>query len=295
MKRLIRISIIILILGIIGYFACNWHKGSLESARKQEREKWQEMTGNLEYKIAGLQEELTLLKGARVPGEKLIEVFGEESTEVFPEEEQISLEKIERQIAAFFSYLNKQEYVTAYKLEGGTYLEFQQAVQKLSSNSPIVTGEAASLYRLLRNLAHFYRVLGKKRVHLIKGILKNESEIIESAMKTFYLWFTLGNGSREKIKGRPSIEVLYEYSGYFLNTLAGRSYLLRRDSKVRILTTYYCVLILDRANDEKLNSHGINVRPHIKSLFNDISNQIGLIHQKQYLSKLEDLKEKYLL
>ncbi len=284
-----------MILAIIGYFAYNWHKGGLESARKQEREKCQEMTGNLEYKIAGLQEELTLLKGARVPGEKLIEVFGEDSTEVFPAEEQISLEKIERQIAAFFSYLNKQEYVTAYKLEGGTYLEFQQAVQKLSSNSPIVTGEVESLYRLLRNLAHFYRVLGKKRVSLVKGILKNESEIIESAMKTFYLWFMWGNDSRGKMKGRPSIEVLYEYSVYFLNTLAGRSYLLRRDSKVRILTTYYSVLILDRANDEKFNLHGIDIMPHIKTLFNDISNQIGLIHQKQYLSKLEDLKEKYLL
>lgn len=241
MKRLIKILIIILILGVIGYSACNWYKGSLETAKKQEREKWQEMTEYLEYKITALKEELTLLKGVVVPREKLIEVFGEESIEVFPEEGQISLEKIERQIEAFFSYLDKQKYVTAIKLKGGTYHQFQQAVEKLSSNPPVVTGETESLYRLFQNLAHFYRVLGKKRVNLIKGMLENESEIIESVMKTFYLWFTMGNGAREEIKGRPSFEVLYKYSGYFLNTLAGRNYLLRRDPKVRILTTYYCV------------------------------------------------------
>jgi hypothetical protein len=36
---------------------------------------------------------------------------------------------------------------------------------------------------------------------------------------------------------------MYEYASY-LNTLGGRSYLMRRDSKVRLLTTYYCILVL---------------------------------------------------
>jgi hypothetical protein len=86
---------------------------------------------------------------------------------------------------------------------------------------------------------------------------------------------------------------LYEYAGFFLNTLAGKSYLLRRDSKVRILTSYYCVLIVDRANDETLNRHGIDVRPHIDFLFYDIINQRVLVNKKQYLGKLVSLKEKY--
>jgi hypothetical protein len=80
-----------------------------------------------------------------------------------------------------------------------------------------------------------------------------------------------------------------------LNTLAGRSYLMRRDSKVRILTTYYSVLILDKANDEQLNPGGLDIRPHIEFLLNDLQTQIGLIHQKQYLAEVKQLADKYKL
>jgi hypothetical protein len=68
---------------------------------------------------------------------------------------------------------------------------------------------------------------------------------------------------------------------------------MRRDSKIRILTTYYCVLILDKANDSGLNSNGVDIRPHIQTSFNDISNQIGLIHQNEYLLELNILRKKY--
>jgi hypothetical protein len=135
--------------------------------------------------------------------------------------------------------------------------------------------------------------MGKKRVDFVKGVLKNESDIIELVMKSFYLWLTIENSAREVDMKRPSFEVLYKYSAFLLNSLAGRSYLLRRDSRVRILTTYYCVLIIERANELELNSYGIDISPHITSLTDDIRNQIGFIYQEQYLQRLKDLMEKY--
>ena len=111
-------------------------------------------------------------------------------------------------------------------------------------------------------------------------------------MQTFYLWATDETADREKT-GQPTLKTLYTYSAFFLNTLAGKSYLLRRNSKIRLLTTYYSVLILDRANDEQLNPAGIDIRPHIEFLVNDLQSQIGLINQKQYLSELLQLAEKY--
>jgi hypothetical protein len=122
--------------------------------------------------------------------------------------------------------------------------------------------------------------------------LQNEDEILESVMQTFYLWATDETADREKT-GQPALKTLYTYSGFFLNTLAGKSYLLRRNSKIRLLTTYYSVLILDRANDEQLNPVGIDIRPYIEFLLNDLQSQIGLIHQKQYLSELIKLADKY--
>jgi hypothetical protein len=162
----------------------------------------------------------------------------------------------------------------------------------MSANPPSITDETVSLYNLYRNMAHFFRILGKKRVNLVRDVLQNEGEILESAMQTFYSWTTYEAGDIS-LTGQPSLQTMYAYSGFFLNTLAGRSYLLRRDSKIRILTTYYSVLILDKANDEKFNSAGIDIRPHIEFLLNDFEGQIGLIYHKQYVSELQKLAEKY--
>jgi hypothetical protein len=201
--------------------------------------------------------------------------------------------EVQRQIIAFFAYLDQQPYVRSYKFAGGSYLQYQIAIDNLSAKPPIVVGEMQSLYSMVRNIAHFYRVMGKHRVFLTRQVLQNESEIIESVMKTFFQWFTMDSGGQVSLAGRPSPEIMYEYAGYILNTLGGRSYLLRRSPKVRALTTYYCVLALDRANEEELNSKGIDIRPYIKSSLLEVKNQIGLIHQQEYIANLSELNRKY--
>jgi hypothetical protein len=200
---------------------------------------------------------------------------------------------IERQIIAFFAYLDQRPYVQSYEFAGGSYLQYQIAINNLSSTLPIVVGEMQSLYSMVRNIAHFYRVMGKHRVFVTRQVLQNESEIIESVMKTFFLWYTMNSGGQVSLAGRPSPEIMYEYAGYILNTLGGRSYLLRRNPKVRVLTTYYCVLALDQANAEELNSKGIDIRPYIKSSLLEVKNQIGLIYQNEYITKLNELNLKY--
>ena len=298
MDKIIKILIVIIVLGLTGYVAYDqigkWNKRRLDASLKKERKEWQDKTGKLEEKITSLQEELAQQRDALVPQEKLVEIFGEGTSVISPEEQrEISCEELERQIMAFFTYLDKKEYRESYELKEGTYELFQHVARQLSNNLPMVTGEMKNLSSLMRNVAHFYRVLGRKRIGLIKEIMRNESEIIESVMATFYVWFISNDRCKGVIEGCPSLEVMYEYAGFFLNTLGGKSYLLRRDSKVRILTNYYCVLIVDRANEETLNRHGIDIRPHIDFLFYDIIGQRGLIYKKQYLARLADLKEKY--
>ncbi len=297
MDRFAKVAIVIVIVAIAAYFGYNlfssWQKESIETARKDERVEWEKRTKELMEKLTGLEEELTSIKGETVPQQKLKEVFGSE-TDTRPEKGPLGYPDLEQQIKAFCAYLDEQDYVQAYELKGGTYRQFQQVLKKLSSNPPNVTGETASLYNLYRNMAHFFRVMGKKRVHLMRDILQNEAEILESVMQTFYLWLTYETGN-DVITARPTLNEMYAYSGFFLNTLAGKSYLLRRDSKIRLLTTYYSILILDKANDENLNSNGIDIRPHIEFLTRDFQTQIGVIHQKQYLLQLEQLADKYKL
>jgi len=297
MDRVIKVGIVVAIVAIVAYFGYNlfssWHKESLETAKRQERVEWEKRTKELMEKVTGLEEELTSVKGESIPERKLKEVFGSDAA-IVKEEEPLGFEEIEQQIKAFFTYLDEQDYVQAYQFKGGTYQQFQLVLQKLSANPPNITEETTSLYNLYRNMAHFFRVMGKKRVNLTRDVLQNEGEILESAMQTFYLWATDETADKEKT-GQPTLKTLYTYSSFFLNTLAGKSYLLRRNSKIRLLTTYYSVLILDRANDEQLNPVGIDIRPHIEFLLNDLQSQIGLIHQKQYLAELIQLADKYKL
>ena len=297
MDRVIKAVIVVAIVAVGAYFGyilfSSWHKDSLETAKRDERVEWEKRTKELMEKVTGLEDELSSVKGESIPQQKLEEVFGSDSAAT-REEEPLSFEEIEQQIKAFFSYLDEQDYVRAYELKGGTYEQFKLMLKSMSTTPPLITDETASLYNLYRNMAHFFRILGKKRVNLVKDILQNEGEILESAMQTFYLWATYEAGNGEKT-GQPTLKTLYTYSGFFLNTLAGRSYLMRRDSKVRILTTYYSVLILDKANDEQLNPGGLDIRPHIEFLLNDLQTQIGLIHQKQYLAEVKQLADKYKL
>ena len=300
MGKPVKIIIGVVILGIVAFVVFNnvikWHKKVVKREINQEQKKWQEQTDQLEQKVAELEDELSISRerAETIPPEKVSQALGKgsENTPV-KQEKETSYQDVETQVAAFFSYLDQQDYVAVYDFEGGTYYEFRQAVNLISAKSPTVTGETDNLFRLMANMAYFYRILGKERIGLVKDVLNHESEIIEPVMGTFYKWFTLPNSSRSKLQGRPPFKVLYEISGFFLNTLAGQSYLVRRDPKVRILTRYYSVLILDEANDKKLNRYGIDIRPHIKSLDKEIKTTVGLADRKTYLTQLDRLAEKY--
>jgi hypothetical protein len=308
MDRSAKIIVAIVVMVASAFFIyskfAGWHASRLEATIKQEKKIWQDQTDQMRQEIATLTQELAVVKGQNVSQDKLAEVFGE----VQKEDKEITLQverniseggklpgyaEVEGQIMAFFSYMDEQQYVQSYKFKEGIYHQYQISIGKLSSELPIVTGEMSSLYNIVRNVAHFYRVLGKKRVLLIKQMLQNEAEVIESVMRTFFLWFTMDDKGQSTVQGRPSMNCMYEYAGYILNTLGGRSYLLRRDPKIRTLTIYYCVLILDKANDEELNSRGIDIRPYIRSSLMDIENQTGLVHQEGYMAKLKELRLKY--
>ncbi|UCD89971.1 MAG: hypothetical protein JSW04_00570 [Desulfobacterales bacterium] len=297
MKSAIKILTVTAVIGCIGYFSYHqimkWHQEKLDIAISQQRNESEKKTGELEDKINQLEDELTLYKITLAPQEKLTEIFGDEPALVTPEKEYIDCQDLERQVFSFFAYLDKQNYIILRQLGNGTTGLFNQMIQQLSEKLPIVVGENRDIISLTRNMAHFYRVLGKKRIELIKDILKNENDIFESMIAAFYSYYTSDTCCKDKRQGCPSLKLLYEYSGFFLSTIAGRSYLLRRDSKVRSLITYYCIRILDKANDAVLNDNGIDIRPHINLSLNDISNQKNLIYRKSYQKKLQHLKEKY--
>jgi hypothetical protein len=296
MGKLVKIFVGVLIfaaLCVLVYVnVMKWHKKTVQKAITAEQKTWQEKTEGLEQRVAGLEKKLS---EAEEPAEKdgrITEALGQRSPEV-DKGKPVVFADVDAQVKTFFAYLDQQPYIEAYKLKDGVYQEYVESVDLLSKNEPVLVGETDSLHRLFKNMAHFYRVLGKQRISLVKSVLDNEYEIIEPVMQTFYRWYTLEGGSKTSTAGRPSPEVLYDYSCYFLNTISGRTYLLRRDSKIRLLTYFYCVKIIDLANTKKLNSLGIDIRPHIRTAYQDIRNQMGLSNRKAYLEELDRLDRKY--
>lgn len=200
-----------------------------------------------------------------------------------------SFEEIHQEVIKFFDYLDQKDYIKAYELKEGTYKHFLKLMGKLSANPPVVSGETQDIYILTHNIAHFYRVIGKKNISLIKDILLNEREITEPTMGLIYEWVTKGiEGKKKEIK--ITTKNIYEYAAFFLNTLGGKAYLSRRDSKTRMLVTYYSILILDKANKVRLNRHGIDIRPPLTLLLDDIHNQKNLNRKIEYLKKLNAIK-----
>ena len=296
-KQSIIVVLCIVILGLLGFIGYSIleskYKKNLGTALEKEKSEWQEKNEELTYKIDSLKKTIATLTGDA----DLVEdedISGPGSNKFDKDSEQTdSIEEVERRIASFFVHLDQQEYIKDFNFEGSSYNEYEEVIQKISEKTPLLGNETESLYNMFLNMAHFYRVLGARRLSIIKEVITRENEDIESTMRDFYLWYTYDGQDRKRIKGRPSPQVLYEYAGFFLNTIGGRNYLMRRESKIRMLTSYYSVLILDRANDMKQNPNGIDIRPYIRLLISDLSNKSGLLFHYEYMKNLKRLKEKY--
>ena len=192
-KKMKRVQIALLggaVLAIVCYVVYNQtatrYEKKLNRVLEQERNEYWDKVGVLEKNVVELQEELAQHREAIVPKEKLAEVFGEGSAISSPEHTVESCEELERQITAVFTYLDKKEYVALFNLEGGTYTLFKKTAGLLSERPPMVSGEMKDILSLTRNVAHFYRVLGEKRIELFKEVMNNESEIVESAFDMIF-------------------------------------------------------------------------------------------------------------
>ena len=217
-----------------------------------------------------------------------------ETVELNPSEDQAYCARIEQQLQDYFRYLNAKSYVRHLGEGLDTHARFKTMIRKLSERLPVPAGEGIDSEIINDNIFFFFRVLDKQDFRLIRDILKNEGEILEPTLDIFYRWFTLGNQCHDPEGIRPSKSVLYHYAGFFLNTIGGRSYLFRRAPALRLLCTYYSLLILHEADKQGRNSYGIDVLPFIAPLAGEIALYPDFRFKQTYLKHLEDMEKEYL-
>ncbi len=215
-------------------------------------------------------------------------VVSEDSANISPSQDPLEA------ITAFYTYLDQQKYLTPYKLDIPSEQYFSKLLQKIIDNPPIVTGETDDLFNILQNTAHFFRIVGKENINILKTILDNEKDSLETILAQFYQ----ATNQSDQLKSRLGITLppaaIYDYAGFFLTTMGGRLYLFRRNSALRMIVSYYSIRVIDKANDHGENSHGIDIFPAIKQLISEVENGgASLKMQEQYLDTLYTLKEKY--
>ena len=199
-----------------------------------------------------------------------------------------------KKINQFYKLLDKQPYMAGFKLDSSSSSHFIALSKKLLANPPQVTRESDDLYTILKNTAHFFRVSGKKNILMMKGILDNEKGSIEEILASYYFLLTTPDCSMTTYARGIDKDALYEYACFFLNTMGGRLYLFRRDSLSRMVVTYYAILLVDQANTENNNRHGIALKTPVNMLISEMeTGGSALKHSETYLDKLYDLKEKY--
>ncbi len=192
-------------------------------------------------------------------------------------------------IKSFYNHLAEQEYIKAYELDEPIADHINKIVIKLLNNPPVVTSETSDFFTLLKNTAHFYRILGPKDLSFVKDILNYENDDIEELMATFYNWSEYSK-CQSDINLHLPLAKMYEQASFFLNTLGGQSYLFRRDSKIRILTKYYCVLIAKRAANQHMNKYDIDIIANAVSLIKDIEETDVLDEQNKYIQTLHNIE-----
>ena len=86
---------------------------------------------------------------------------------------------------------------------------------------------------------------------------------------------------------------MYRYAGFFLNTTGGRGCLYRRTPSLRILISYYSLLIVNWADRAGKNYYGIDAVPTLETLQQEILRYPDLRLQQEYLDTLGGLERYY--
>ncbi len=275
------VVVLVLVLGIIaGYYIGSWqHQKEVISMPVKKR-------------IAPV-----LKKKKVTPSGKEVLPEPEKKEQVFTQEnvsKENDCERIEREINELFNYLDNRDYIRHLRLGMGCFEYFKLMLSKLTANPPVPAGEGVEAKLMISNIYYFYRVLSKTDIRLVKEILQNESDGIEIYLGLLYRWLNSREKCGDPQKIKPPFETIYRFAGFFLNTLGGRSYLYRRAPRVRLVVSYYCALIIHRADQLGKNSYGIDLFPILTSLYNEIDSREDIQFREEYLTRLSMIQNYYL-
>ncbi len=176
---------------------------------------------------------------------------------------------------------------------GGTCALVRQVADLLAASLPQAGSELRSLDAVTANVFHLFRVLGSRRVELLRDVLAEDEALVEPVALTLYRWSI----SREDCAStaQPSgirLPSLYGYSGFLLQTIGGQAYLRRRSPHVEALASFYALMLLERAVEQDHNPLGIDPRRELRRCRRLIASQ-KLVFGDRYLERLDAMSRRW--
>jgi len=258
----------------------------------EERQGWMERTQELEAIILELQQGKEFRPF--LPAERLSQVFGPTSPLVKgASPRSMKCEELEDSLRAFCRYLDAGETFRSQKTHRDSWALFTNILESLERRPPEMSAESYRPSVIVENSFYFFRLLGKEKIDIVREVIKFESDLAEPLMGIMYYWLMTGRSCDKLPSPSAALKIIYNYAGFFLNTLGGHSYLYRQDSKIRLLTVYYSILIIHEANMRELNEVGLDLRFFLPLIFQEIQSRNDLLYAEDYLQTLTNLQLQY--
>lgn len=257
-----------------------------------ERQAWMQRTQELENIILQMEE----AKEAKplFPSERFSQAFGPTSPLVRgASPKSMECRQLEESLRTFCSYLDATEILRSQKTYHDSWALLSDILATVERTLPPVSGEAYRPSIIIENSFYFFRLLRKEKINIARDVLRYEADLAEPLIGVLYYWLFVGRQCDELPSSESTLRMMYNYAAFFLNTLGGHSYLYRRDSKIRALTSYYANLVIHEANLRGLNEVGLDLRFFLPLTFNEIQSRNDLLYTEEYLETLSDLQLHY--
>jgi hypothetical protein len=259
---------------------------------EEERRGWMDRTRELEEIILQLQQGRQFKP--LLPAERLSQVFGPTCPLVKgASPRSMKCEELEDALRTFCLYLDAGETFRSQKTHRDSWALFTSILESLERRPPVMSAESYRPSVIVENSFYFFRLLGKEKIDIVREVIKFESDLAEPLMGIMYYWLMTGRRCDKLPSPTATLKVMYQYAGFFLNTLGGHSYLYRQYSRIRLLTIYYSILVIHEANMRELNEVGLDLRFFLPLIFQEIQSRNDLLYVEDYLQTLTNLQLQY--
>lgn len=200
--------------------------------------------------------------------------------------------EVDRNMMGICRTLDGREYIKGRIQAGGVCAFLRGVSDDLGATTPELASELKSYPAMLQNVFHLFRTLGPKRLALLREISNKELADQEAIAFTTFQWLVSRERCTQAVPSDITLDGLYDYAGFVMQTMGGQAYLHRRAPATEALASFYALVVLDLAVEEGINPHGIDPRSELARCRELIASG-SFVFRDRYLEVLDSMIVKW--